>query len=86
MILTTILVFCILFNPPGETMNLIHFFGDLSIAFRLDGLGSVFTAMVAFLWPLATLYSFEYMKHEENEDKFYCFFLLSFASLMGMCY
>ena len=34
-ILTTILVFCILFNPPGETMNLIHFFGDLSIGLNV---------------------------------------------------
>ena len=66
-ILTSILVFFILFNPPTETMNLIHFFGDLSIAFKLDGLGSVFTAMVAFLWPFATLYAFEYMKHEGKE-------------------
>ena len=47
-ILTSILVFVILFNPPAETMNLIHFFGDLSIAFKLDGLGSVFTIFPNF--------------------------------------
>ena len=54
-VLTSILVFCILFQPPTETMNLIHFFGDLSISFKLDGLGSVFTAMVAIASFVAIL-------------------------------
>ncbi len=83
-ILTSILVFCILWNPPTETMNLIHFFGDLSISFKLDGLGSVFTAMVAFLWPLATLYSFEYMKHEGKEKSFFMFYTMTYGVTLGI--
>ena len=83
-ILTSILVFFILFNPPTETMNLIHFFGDLSIAFKLDGLGSVFTAMVAFLWPFATLYAFEYMKHEGKEKSFFMFYTMTYGVTLGI--
>lgn len=83
-ILTSILVFCILFNAPKETMNLIHFFGDLSISFKLDGLGGVFAAMVAFLWPFVTLYSFEYMRHEEKEKGFFMFFTMTYGVTLGI--
>lgn len=83
-VLTSILVFFILFNPPGETMNLIHFFGDLSISFQLDGLGSVFTAMIAFLWPLATLYAFEYMEHEGKEKSFFMFYTMTYGVTLGI--
>ena len=40
---------------------LAKFTGDLAIAFRVDGMGMVFAGLVSFLWPLATLFSFEYM-------------------------
>ena len=42
---------------------LFRFTGNLSVSFRLDGFGTVFAAIVSVLWPLATLFSFEYMKH-----------------------
>lgn len=66
--------------------NLFNLTPTLNIGFMIDRLGSFFAIAISFVWLLVTIYSFEYMKHEENEDKFYCFFLLSFASLMGMCY
>ena len=83
-ILTTILVGMLLFNQPAETLNLIHFYGDLSISFRLDGLGTVFTAMVAFLWPFATLYSFEYMKHEGKEKTFFMYYTITYGVTLGI--
>lgn len=69
----------------GE-FNLFKFTENLSVGFMIDGLGSFFSIAISIIWLLVTIYSFEYMKHEENEDKFYCFYLLTFASLMGMCY
>lgn len=83
-VLTSILVFCLLWNPPAQTMNLIHFFGDLSISFKIDGLGSVFTAMVAFLWPFATLYAFEYMEHEGKEKSFFMFYTMTYGVTLGI--
>ena len=50
-----------------------------SIAFRLDPVNRVFLLLVAFLWPLAALYAFEYMEHEEREDRFFAFYTLSYA-------
>ena len=68
------------------TFNLFNITPELNIGFMLDGLGSFFAIAISVVWLLVTIYSFEYMKHEDNEDKFYMFFFLSFASLMGMCY
>ena len=69
----------------GE-FNLFKFTESLQVGFMIDGLGSFFSIAISIIWLIVTIYSFEYMKHEENENKFYCFYLLTFASLMGMCY
>lgn len=68
------------------TFDLFKLTPSLNIGFMIDKLASFFAIAISIVWLLVTIYSFEYMKHEENEDKFYCFFFLSFASLMGMCY
>ena len=60
-ILTSVLVLVLLFNRPDGVLTLIRFAGNLSISFRIDGLGTVFAGIVSVLWPLATLYAFEYM-------------------------
>ena len=62
-ILTSVLVLLMLLNRPTDSFTLFQFTEELILEFRLDGLGMVFAGMVAFLWPLAILYSFEYMKH-----------------------
>ena len=67
------------------SFNLFNLAG-FNVGLMIDGLGSFFSVAISLVWTLVTIYSFEYMKHEDNEDKFYCFFLLTFASLMGMCY
>ena len=50
-----------------------------TVSFRLDRLNRVFLLLIAFLWPIAVLYSLEYMEHAEREPRFLLFYLLSFA-------
>lgn len=83
-ILASILTFLLLFNRPEDAVVLFRFTGQLSISFRLDDVGSVFAALVAFLWPLATLYSFEYMKHEKHEKMFFMFYTMTFGVTLGL--
>ncbi len=52
---------------------------DVTVSFRLDGPGRVFLLLVSFLWPLATLYAFDYMKREEREGTFFTFYTLAFG-------
>ena len=67
-----------------EAFTLITFSGSLSLAFRLDGLACVFGGLIAFLWPLSTLYAFGYMRHEERENTFFAFYLLSYGVTMAI--
>lgn len=83
-ILTSILVIYMLLHRPEESLVLFRFTGNLSVSFRLDGLGSVFAGMVSVLWPLAVLYSFEYMKHEQHEKFFFMFYMITYGVTLGI--
>ena len=83
-LLNSILVFVALTNNVGEVCEVIRFTGDLSISFKIDGLSMVFSALIAFLWPLATLYSFEYMTKEKNEKVFFMFYTMTYGVTLGI--
>ncbi len=83
-ILTSALVISMLVNPPSDSLILFRFTGDLSVSFRLDGLGTVFAGMVALLWPLAVLYSFEYMEQEKKEKYFFAFYIIAYGVTLGV--
>lgn len=83
-LINSILVWSVLTNRPQESMTILKFTGNLSVTLHVDGLASVFAGLVATLWPLATLYSFEYMKHEENERPFFMFYTMTFGVTLGI--
>ncbi len=84
-LLTSLLVFLLLFFRPEGALTVFRFTGNLSVTFRLDGMGVVFSALTAFLWPFATLYSFEYMEHEGGSEKaFYLFYMLTYGVTLGV--
>ena len=71
---TSMLVWGILAKRPQEAVPVVKFVNNLSLSLRLDGCGMVFSGLISFLWPLATLYAFEYMKKERRERFFFTFF------------
>lgn len=83
-ILTSITAFLCVFRRPEEGFTLFHLTGNLDFALRLDGLGSMFTCLIAFLWPLATLYAFEYMRHEKHTTGFFCFYTMTYGVTLGI--
>lgn len=83
-LITSVLVFLLIFNRPGEAFVLFRFTGQLSISLRLDGAGSIFATILAFLWPFASLYSFEYMKHEGHEKIFFLFYTVTYGVTLGI--
>jgi multicomponent Na+:H+ antiporter subunit D len=83
-LLNSAIVIFMLFHRPEEEFILFHLMGDLRIGFRLDGLGTVFAAIVSVLWPLATLYAFEYMKHEGHEKYFFMFYTITYGVTLGI--
>lgn len=83
-ILNSILVWYLLLHHSDSTFLLAHFTGDLSICFKVDGMGMVFAGLVSALWPFATLYDFEYMTKEEHEKIFFLFYTMTYGITLGI--
>lgn len=74
------------FGRPEGSQVLFKLIGSSDFVLRLDGLGSVFAGLIATLWPLATLYAFEYMKHEERENSFFTFYTMTYGVTLGIAF
>lgn len=72
----------------GEDFSfcLLHISEDLRLSFAVDPLARVFSLIAAGLWLPVGIYAFTYMTHEENEDRFFGFFLIVEGALLGMDY
>lgn len=83
-ILNTITILLLVLYPPANTLTLFRLSERAAFALRLDGLGSVFAVLIALLWPLTTLYAFEYMSHEHRETSFFGWFVLTYGVVAGI--
>ncbi len=64
-----------------EVFNIGNF---LNISFQIDGVSKIFTALASFLWICSTFYSFEYMKHEGEEIRYFTFSLITLGIIIGL--
>ncbi len=83
---TSVLVWMILAEGPGERFPIVMFVNNLSLSLKLDGCGMVFAGLVSALWPLAVLYSFEYMTKEKHEKIFFMFYLMTYGVTLGISF
>ncbi|MBU2686264.1 MAG: hypothetical protein KKF41_01620 [Actinobacteria bacterium] len=63
-------------------LNLDIFLGDFRLA--TDQMGLLFALVASAVWLAATLYSFNYIGHEERRTSFFVFMLLSEAACLGV--
>ncbi|MFQ6961822.1 MAG: proton-conducting transporter membrane subunit, partial [Clostridium sp.] len=84
-ILTSVLVFLLLFNRPEELVML-RFTEKVTLALKIDGLSMVFAGLISVLWPIATLYSYEYMSTEEREQPFFMFYTMTYGVTLGIAF
>ena len=85
-IATSVLVWTVLLSDSGEPYVLYHLTDALPLTFRVDGMGRVFAGLVSLLWPIASLYGFEYMKHEERENAFFMWYTMSYAATLAIAF
>lgn len=85
-VINTIITFLLLFNGSSDTFTIVRMTNDLSIALKVDGLSKVFAGLVAGLWPFATCFAFEYMKHEKRENYFFTFYTASYGITLGVAF
>lgn len=83
---TSFLTLALLRNPPAEAASIVSLTRSIDIAFHVDGMASVFAVLVAFLWPLATLYAFEYMAHEPRQNSFFAYYTMTFGLTLGIAF
>lgn len=86
MITTSLIVWGLILGGPTEVFHIVHFVHDLSISFKIDGMTMVFAGLVSILWPLATLYGFEYMEHDERKDTFFMFYSMAYGVTLGIAF
>lgn len=80
------LVWYLLLHHQDRIFTLAYFTGDLSISFHVDGMSMVFAGLVSILWPLATLYAFEYMTRESHEKIFFLFYTITYGVTLGIAF
>ena len=79
-VITSIIAFSTIINNTNIDFTILNFSKEFALGFKNDGLAKIFTMIVSTLWPLATLYSTEYMEHEENQTSFFRYSVNVFCS------
>lgn len=70
----------------GEMFLLFNLTEVLPIIFRIDSMGMIFAGMTMIVFLCAGFFSFEYMKHEQKEKRYYGYYLIVFGVLMALCF
>ena len=73
-------------GPASTACTVVQFGRNMSLSLRIDRASMVFGMIIAVLWPITTLYAFEYMKHETNKTRFFGFFLMSYGVVCGIAF
>ena len=82
--LTSILLLSLIVFGVSESYTVLKFTDRLNLDLNLDGLGKYFGCIIALLWPLTTLYGFEYLEHDKRLNTFFMFFNLAYGATIGV--
>ncbi len=85
-VLTGILVICTLVLANDTSFTLFHLTKNLPITFAIDGMSVLFSVVTLIIYICAGFFSFEYMKHETKEKRYYGFYLIVFGVLNALCF
>ena len=83
-IINSVVLFALILSGKDWACAALRLTESLTITLDMDGLSRVFCALIAFLWPIASLYAFEYMAHEGGENRFFAFYLMSYGVTAGV--
>lgn len=68
----------------GGGLTLWRLTDTITVALRVDSISCLFAALTAVVWFLVGLYSVTYMTHEEEEHRFFGFYLIVLGVLIGL--
>lgn len=85
-VLAAVCAICVALAVGDETVcHIWQMTQSLSLDLKVDDLSRLFIILVSGGWLLTGLYACVYMKHEENEDRFFAFMLLSEGAMLMVC-
>lgn len=84
--LELVLIFMCIFTSGSEQFEFFGLNDTLVINFTLDGIGKIFAGIMGIVWTLAGFFSFEYMKHEEHNKRYFGTYIAVLGVLMGLCF
>ena len=67
-----------------DGVTLFYLTDTFPVYFKLDTLGRYFSFLFTVVWILAGFFSFEYMKKEQKEKRYFGFYLIVFGVLLGL--
>ena len=85
-LLTGALVISALLMSRNTSYTLFYLTRALPICFRIDETGVLFSSMALIVCLCTGFFSFEYMKHESKEKRYYGFCLIVFGMLNALCF
>lgn len=83
LLVTGALAFYAMF-AAGEGVTLFYLSENLPVYFKADALGRFFAAVMVIVWILTGFFSFEYMKHEKHEKRYFGYYLIVYGVLLGL--
>lgn len=83
---TAVLVYLACSLSAGELFTFFHLTDKLPILFRIDEISIIFVVIALLIFVCAGIYSFEYMKHEEKEHRYFGFYLIVLGVLIALCF
>ena len=81
LVLMIILIILHYNNPVSFTLDKIC---GLGLSFSLGSFNLIYGFLSVFLWMMTITFSKEYMKHYENKGRYYLFYLITLAGVMGV--
>lgn len=85
-LLNSFLAFGAMLCRTEDGLYLFSLSDKLPLAFRIDGMAMFFGMLVSILWPLASLYAMEYMRHEERVNTFLAFYTITYGVTLGVAF
>ena len=73
-------------GSDATALHVLRMSEKLVLAFRLDGASMFFGLIIGILWPVTTLYAFSYMEHEDHQNKFFSFFIMTYGTVAGIAF
>ena len=83
LIISAAVTLCVVFCTEGS-LTLWKITESASITLKCDGLTRFFAVLMSLMWNLVGFYAFDYMKHEEDEKRFFAFYLIVMCVLSGI--